>query len=280
MFRNQYDNDVTTWSPQGRLHQLEYAMEAVKQGAAAVGIKSNTHAILVSLKRAPSELSAHQKKSFQIDDHVGITIAGLSADARTLSRFMRTECMDHKWAYDVPLPTLRLVTHTANRMQRSTIGYGRRPFGVGLLVAGYDTNGPSIYALDPSSNFYNCKAQAIGARSQSARTYLERHLDDFAASDLDQLIKHGLRALRDCLPSEAEMTTKNVCLSIVGKDHPFANFEDEKVGPFLETIDVDDGMAQDADALPDAPTGGAVDAPAAADAAGDGMAVEADATEA
>ncbi|TNN77259.1 Proteasome subunit alpha type-1 [Liparis tanakae] len=50
-FRNQYDNDVTVWSPQGRIHQIEYAMEAVKQGSATVGLKSKSHAVLVALKR-------------------------------------------------------------------------------------------------------------------------------------------------------------------------------------------------------------------------------------
>lgn len=51
MFKNQYDTDVTTWSPQGRLFQVEYAEEAVKQGSASVGVTSNTHVVLASLKR-------------------------------------------------------------------------------------------------------------------------------------------------------------------------------------------------------------------------------------
>ena len=50
MFRNQYDSDITTWSPQGRLHQIEYALEAVKQGSAVVGIQSKDAAVLVALK--------------------------------------------------------------------------------------------------------------------------------------------------------------------------------------------------------------------------------------
>lgn len=83
-FRNQYDNDVTVWSPQGRIHQLEYAMEAVKQGSACVGLKSKTHAVIVALKRAPSELSAYQKKVISIDDHCAAAVAGLTADARLL----------------------------------------------------------------------------------------------------------------------------------------------------------------------------------------------------
>jgi len=64
MFRNQYDSDVTVWSPQGRLHQVEYAMEAVKLGSAVVALKNKTHAAIVALKRAPNELSAYQKKNY------------------------------------------------------------------------------------------------------------------------------------------------------------------------------------------------------------------------
>ncbi|KAJ8315405.1 hypothetical protein KUTeg_007555, partial [Tegillarca granosa] len=164
LFRNQYDNDVTVWSPQGRIHQIEYAMEAVKQGSAT---------------RAPSELSAHQKKIIPIDDHVGVSIAGLTADARLLSNFMRSECLNSRYAYDRPLPISRLVAAVGNKSQIPTQRYGRRPFGVGLIVAGYDEMGPHIYQTCPSANYYDCKSMAIGARSQSARTYLEKFLDKF-----------------------------------------------------------------------------------------------------
>ena len=53
---------------------------------------------------------------------------------------------------------------------------------------------------------------AIGSRSQSARTYLEKHLDEFPDCDTDELIKHGLRALRDTLPNEVELNTKVLVL--------------------------------------------------------------------
>ena len=140
MFRNQYDHDVSIWSPQGRLHQIEYAMEAVKQGSATVGIKSKTHAVLIALKRAQSELSDHQKKILQLDDHVGVSIAGLTVDARLLSKFMRNECLNSRWAYNRPIPVSRLVGQVAAKSQVPTSRYGRRPYGVGLLVAGYDVN--------------------------------------------------------------------------------------------------------------------------------------------
>ena len=63
---------------------MEYAMEAVKQGSACVGLTSATHAVLAALKRAPSELASHQQKVFKVDDHMGIAISGLTSDGRSL----------------------------------------------------------------------------------------------------------------------------------------------------------------------------------------------------
>jgi len=237
MFRNQYDNDVTVWSPQGRIHQVEYAMEAVKQGSATIGLKSKTHAVIVALKRASSELSAYQKKIIPIDSHMGMTIAGLTADARFLSRYMRSESLNHRFNYDEPLPVSKLITMLGNKLQVCTQSYDRRPYGVGLLVAGYDDKGPHIYQTCPSANFFDCKAMAIGARSQSARTYLEKHLNEFPECSNEDLVRHGLRALRDTLPNEVELTSKNVSVGVVGKGMDFTIFDNEDVEPFLAGLE-------------------------------------------
>jgi len=274
MFRNQYDNDVTVWSPQGRIHQLEYAMEAVKQGSACVGLKSKTHAILVALKRAPSELSDHQKKILPIDEHVGVSIAGLTADARLLCNFMRNECLNSRWGWNKPLPISRLVSMIGTKSQVPTQRYGRRPFGVGLLIAGYDSQGPHIYQTCPSANYYDCKAMAIGARSQSARTYLEKHLDVFLDCSLEELVKHGLRALRDTLPSEVDLTQKNCSIGIASKDKKFSILDDEATAPYLSLIEGEERSSRTAqpaaamDAEDDAP---AQPDPQAAVAADDSM---------
>ncbi|XP_011748372.1 proteasome subunit alpha type-1 isoform X1 [Macaca nemestrina] len=236
-FRNQYDNDVTVWSPQGRIHQIEYAMEAVKQGSATVGLKSKTHAVLVALKRAQSELAAHQKKILHVDNHIGISIAGLTADARLLCNFMRQECLDSRFVFDRPLPVSRLVSLIGSKTQIPTQRYGRRPYGVGLLIAGYDDMGPHIFQTCPSANYFDCRAMSIGARSQSARTYLERHMSEFMECNLNELVKHGLRALRETLPAEQDLTTKNVSIGIVGKDLEFTIYDDDDVSPFLEGLE-------------------------------------------
>lgn len=244
MFRNQYDGDVTIWSPQGRLHQVEYAMEAVKQGSATVGLKSATHAVLVALKRASSELSAHQKKILPIDDHVGIAMAGLTADGRSISKWMRTECMAYRYSHESALPISRVIDDLGNKMQICTQRYGKRPYGVGLLVAGFDDQGPHIFQTCPSANFYDCKAMAIGARSQAARTYLEKFLDDLGECELEELIKHGLRALRDTLPNEVDLTNKNVSVAVVGKEQLFTIYDDASVDPFLAGIEGEERRGQ------------------------------------
>ncbi|VDO47425.1 unnamed protein product [Brugia timori] len=115
MFRNQYDSDVTVWSPQGRLHQVDYAVEAMKQGSATVGVKSNTHAVLVALKRAANELCSHQKKIYELDTHAGVSIAGLLSDGRILARFLQTECSSWRWDYKEPVP----IQVLNNRIQLS-----------------------------------------------------------------------------------------------------------------------------------------------------------------
>lgn len=122
-------------------------------------------------------------------------------------------------------------------MQTCTQRYDRRPYGVGLLVCGYDDLGPHIYQTCPSANYFDCKAMAIGARSQSARTYLEKKLDELPTCSTDDLIIHGLRALRDTLPAELQLTVKNVSIGIVGKDKPFNVLDEETTGQHLQKIE-------------------------------------------
>ena len=189
MFRNQYDTDVTVWSPQGRLHQVEYAMEAVKQGSACVGLRSDKVAVIAALKRSPNELAGYQEKLFKIDDHIGIGIAGLTADARSLAKHMRTECLNHKFTFNAPLVSGRLVSAVADMHRRCThTSGGRRPYGVGLLVISHDEQtGPHLYQTCPSGNFYESYGMAIGSRAQSGKTYLEKKRDEFAEADMNAL---------------------------------------------------------------------------------------------
>ncbi|KAL8250601.1 hypothetical protein R6Q59_034294 [Mikania micrantha] len=237
MFRNQYDTDVTTWSPAGRLFQVEYAMEAVKQGSAAIGLRSNTHVVLACVNKANSELSSHQRKIFKVDDHIGVAIAGLTADGRVLSRYMRSECINYGYTYESPLPVGRLVVQLADKAQVCTQRSWKRPYGVGLLIAGLDESGAHLYYNCPSGNYFEYQAFAIGSRSQAAKTYMERKFEKFTDSSRDELIKDALFAIRETL--QGEKLTSTVCtVAVVGVGEAFNILDQKTVQALIDEFEI------------------------------------------
>jgi len=239
MFRNMYDTDVTVWSPQGRLLQVEYACEAVKQGSACLGLTSDTHVVLCALKRSPHELAAYQKKILKIDEHMGMAIAGLNADARSLAKNMRTECLNHRYVYGSALQASRLVADIADKHQRCTQMYVRRPYGVGLLVGSVDATGPHLHETTPSGHYYEYTAMAIGARAQSAKTYLEKHQAAFSGCSVEDLVKHGVKALAGCVQAEKALDSKNLSIVIIGPDQRYISLDDEATQPYLDAVELE-----------------------------------------
>ncbi|EOA36654.1 hypothetical protein CARUB_v10011928mg [Capsella rubella] len=236
MFRNQYDTDVTTWSPTGRLFQVEYAMEAVKQGSAAIGLRSRSHVVLACVNKAQSELSSHQRKIFKVDDHIGVAIAGLTADGRVLSRYMRSESINHSFTYESPLPVGRLVVRLADKAQVCTQRSWKRPYGVGLLVGGLDESGAHLYYNCPSGNYFEYQAFAIGSRSQAAKTYLERRFESFQESSREDLIKDAIMAIRETL--QGETLKSSICtVSVLGVDEPFHFLDQETIQKVIDTFE-------------------------------------------
>jgi len=213
-------------------------------GSACVGLRSKTHAVLATLKRAPSELASSQKKIYKIDDHIGIAIAGLTADARVLSRYMRQECLNHSYVYEEPMPVGRLVTRVADKSQIGTQRSGKRPYGVGLLVAGYDQNGPSLYNTDPSGMFFEYYAMAIGARAQAARTYLEKTYESYPDASVDDLINHALLALKESA-QDHDINSRNISIGIVGPETNFKPLDDELVQPYIDRVQAAEEGAED-----------------------------------
>lgn len=215
-------------------------MESVKQGSACVGVRSKTHVVLGALKRSVSELSSHQKKLLEIDDHIGMGMAGLTADARSLAKYMQNECLNHKYIFGHAIPPANLMSDLADKHQRTTQTYVRRPFGVGLLVAGMNphSQSPHLYQTCPSGNLYEFYASAIGARSQSAKTYLEKHYESFAEASKDDLIVHALQALVGCVSGDDELTKENGSIAILGKDQKFTMLEGDELQPYLDRLEV------------------------------------------
>lgn len=134
------------------------------------------------------------------------------------------------------IPISTIVNQIADRAQTNTQQYGRRPYGVGLLVAGADQTGCHLYEFQPSGVTVEMSADAIGARSQMARTYLEREFDKFEACGREELVMHALRSLRESLQQDKELTTENTSIGVGGIGEKFELLEGEKIRAWLESL--------------------------------------------
>ena len=233
MLKSPYDTDSITWSPQGRLYQVEYAMEAIKQGSLCVGLRSSTHAILATLNRSVNPLAEHQQKTYRIDDKIGLCFAGLTADGRLITKFLRNEALNYKYAYTQPIKPLRLVNKLAEKAQIKTQRYGKRPYGVGCLISGVDELGPHIFEINPDANFNEYYSVAIGVRNQAAKTYLEKHFESFPGLSRQELIQHAANAVKTSAQNEQELNGKSVTISIVGVDEDFTFLPGEEIEAVL-----------------------------------------------
>lgn len=229
--------------------------------------------VLTEHQRNAEELGSYQKKIIGIDAHLGVALAGLAPDARVLSNFMRQQSMSSRLLYNRPVPIARVVNAIADKAQVNTQHYGRRPYGVGLLVAGVDETGPHLWEFQPSGMVLEYRGAAIGARSQSARTYLERNFEGFEDASREELVLHGLRALRDSLAQDKELTTANVSLAIVGKNEKFKLYDGDEVADWLEKLGSTQSSRGSRGTAPAAPA--APPAESSGDAAGDSMEVDA-----
>lgn len=145
--------------------------------------------------------------------------------------------------YGRPIQVERIVSRIGDRAQTNTQHYGKRPYGVGLLVSGVDEAGPHLFEFQPSGITHEMSACAIGARSQMARTYLERHLDEFPDCARENLIDHALRALKESLPQDKELTIDNTTVGVAGvasevthgKMDTFKVYDGQEVTAFLES---------------------------------------------
>lgn len=180
-------------------------------------------------------MSSYQRKIIEIDTHYGIALAGLASDARVLSNFMKQQSLASRLTYDRPIALSEITSRIGDRAQTNTQHYGKRPYGVGLLIAGVDAKGPHLFEFQPSGVTQEMVACGIGARSQMARTYLERNLDEFEGSSREELIKHALRALKDSLSQDKELTIDNTSLGVSGVDEKFKLYEGQEIASWLET---------------------------------------------
>ena len=204
-----YDRAIVTFSPDGRLFQVEYAREAVKRGTTSLGLTFKD-GVIIAAARPLGQLALPNHgsdKIHQIDDHLGAAISGFLADGRVLIDAGRLKAQIHKLTYDEPLSVRGAVKEIADRIQLFTQYGGVRPYGVALLFGGVDENGPELFEIDPSSTFYNWKAQVIGrGGKESAKILNKSWKEGMSEEDALKLALEALRAgEKNVKPAEVEL---------------------------------------------------------------------------
>jgi 20S proteasome subunit alpha 3 len=176
-----YDTGTTTFSSDGRILQVEYAIQSTNQAGAAIGVQFTNGVVLAAEKKNTGKLVDYllPEKMMKIDDHIIAAFAGMTADANSLVDFLRTNAQHYLTLYGEPVPVEQLVRRVCDLKHSYTQAGGLRPFGVSFLIAGYDRHsGCQLYLTDPSGNFGGWKAYAIGENNQTAQSILKSQYKD------------------------------------------------------------------------------------------------------
>jgi proteasome alpha subunit len=228
-----YDRAITVFSPDGRLFQVEYAKEAVKRGATAVGITAKDGVALVAFKSIHTKLVVPEslKKVFQVDSHICVTASGLIADARRLVDVARVDAQRHRITYN-EMPSVESIARSVcDLMQVYTQYGGIRPFGVSLLIAGVDGQGPKLFEAEPSGAMTAYKADSIGANKKEVDDILEKNYKD--TLPVEDAIKIALEAIR--ATQDEKLQAENVEISYIPvKTKKALTLSDKEVGKYLK----------------------------------------------
>ncbi|MFB6182782.1 MAG: archaeal proteasome endopeptidase complex subunit alpha [Candidatus Nanohaloarchaea archaeon] len=220
----QYDRGITIFSPDGRLFQVEYAKEAVKKGATALGIVYDGGVVLGATRSTPDLQVRNPEKVFKIDDHIGVATSGLVADGRTLVEEARNEAQKYLMTYDETIPISNLGKFLADRCQQFTQYGGVRPYGVATIAGGIKDGTPEVYHTDPSGTLSQWNAHAIGKGGEEAREHLqEKWEENLEEEEAIQLAVEALKA------GEEDIEISNVEMSLVNEENDFHRLTPEEL---------------------------------------------------
>lgn len=225
-----YDRVVTIFSPDGRLFQVQYAMEAVKRGATVVGVRGKDCVVLAADKRITTGLMipASVEKIYKIDEHIAIATSGLVADGRKVVDEARVEAQRNRIVYGEPVEIVNLVRFLCDMSQIFTQYGGIRPFGVSLLVAGVN-DVPRLYETDPSGTPTEWKAAALGEGRNEIMDILEKeHKDNLPE---DECVLLALKAMGKVMKKKID--ANKIEVAIVTKSG-FKKLSEEELNQYLE----------------------------------------------
>ena len=210
-----YDMTPTMYSPDGRIYQVEYALETVKRGTLAVGIKSKDGVIIAVEEKSRSlQVADVTQKIFQVDDHIGAAAAGYIPDARVQVDNARYFSQSNKLTYDEPVEVETVAKHLADQNHQFTQYSGVRQYGVALIIAGVDRKGSNVFIIDPSGTFVSYAAVAIGLGSDEVNDFLEKNYKENMT--IEEAASLAIAAIN--LKSEEKVGVEHIKMSQVKAD--------------------------------------------------------------
>lgn len=238
--RSEYDRGVNTFSPEGRLFQVEYAIEAIKLGSTAIGICTSEGVVLAVEKRITSPLMEPTtiEKIVEVDEHIACAVSGLMADSRTLIERARVECRNHWFVYNERMS----VESCAQAVSNLAIQFGdsdndsgtamSRPFGVAVMFAGIDEKGPQLFHMDPSGTYVQYDAKAIGSGSEGAQQSLKESYHK--SMTLKEAITSALTILKQVM--EEKLSENNVEVVTMTPGSLFHMYTREQLAEVIKDI--------------------------------------------
>ena len=162
-----------------------------------------------------------------------MTYAGFPFDARVLIDRARTEAQINRILYDEPIDVEVLTRKISDIMQLYTQHGGVRPFGVSLLIAGVDLNGPRLFMTEPSGAYAGYMARVIGAGSQPATEYLEKNYRHDLT--LNEALILGINALKPVI--EGALEPQKLEIGVISiKDGKFRKLSEDEIAGKLKQI--------------------------------------------
>jgi proteasome alpha subunit len=229
-----YDRAITVFSPDGRLFQVEYAMELVNRGATILGIRCAEGVVLGAEENVePLEEAEYSWKIFKVDEHIGAAIVGLSSDARILIDQARVYAQSNKLTYDEPIDTEVVTKRICDIKQLYTQHAGVRPFGVSIIFGGVDKTGSRIFYTHPSGTYRGYKATAVGAGRETVLSILKEEYRE--EMTLEETTKLAVKCLVKALEArQLPPRIKIVTIPMETKKMEMQN--DEKIEGYIKEL--------------------------------------------
>ncbi|MFP3985266.1 MAG: archaeal proteasome endopeptidase complex subunit alpha [Candidatus Bathyarchaeia archaeon] len=231
-----YDRAITVFSPDGRLFQVEYALETVNRGATILGMVCQEGIILGAEEKLESNLqdANFTWKLFPVDNHVGAAVVGLGSDARILIDQARVYCQSNRLMYDEPIDIEVLSKRIGDVKQLYTQHAGVRPFGVSIIFGGVDKTGNRLFSTDPSGTYRAYKAAAVGVGRETVEGILKTEYRE--EMNLEDAAMLAIKSLKKALQARDEQLRVKISM-VPASTKTYQTMPDEKVEKYLKAIE-------------------------------------------